>query len=72
MLLRLGRLLLCPDSHGVRRADQNTPGGRRCPAPTLHAQRGGDAVFDRPPPHPLLQTGQHRGAVAASFKHRLH
>ena len=58
--------------HGVCRADQNTQGGRGGPAPALHAHRGGDPVSHRSPPHPVLQTGQHGGAVAAPLQHRLH
>lgn len=57
--------------HGVRRADKDTQGGRGRPTSAFHAHCGGDAVFDRSPPDSVLQTGQHRGAVAAPFKHRL-
>lgn len=58
--------------HGVCRADQDTEGGRSRPPSAVPAHGGGDAVFDGTPPHPVLQTGQHRGAVAAAFQHWLH
>ena len=53
--------------HGVCRVDKDTQGGWGCPTSAFHAHRGGDPVFDWSSPDTLLQTGQHRGAVAASL-----
>lgn len=58
--------------HGVCRVDKDTQGGWGGPTSALHAHSGGDPVFDWSPPDPLLQTGQHRRAVAASLKHWLY
>lgn len=63
---------LLSSGHGVRRVDKDAQGGRGRPTSAFHAHCGGDPVSDRPPPDSLLQTGQHRGAVAASLEHRLH
>ncbi|TKS76058.1 Myotubularin-related protein 9 [Collichthys lucidus] len=58
--------------HGVCRVDKDAQGGWGCATPAFHAHCGGDPVSDWSPLDPLLQTGQHGGAVAASLKHRLH
>lgn len=56
--------------NGVCGVDKDPPGGWCDPASALSAHGGGNAVFNWPPPHPVLTPGQHRGALAAPRQHR--